>query len=201
MAKRATPARRGFTPGKAVAIGILSVVLLVVIVSQFGGKEKSAALRPRPRRSASERPEPRTEPVTPTAATNKQPQQPQQPWPTFDVAEVVASNPFALPEVLRPRREATKTLTATSETGGAAENAVAIEAAEVRELRRRQAEFIASLRVVGVDMIISSPRGSVARIGDLSLRVGDVHEGLRVAEIRPDGIVFAPSIATDVLPE
>lgn len=197
MAKRATPARRGFTPGKAVAIGILSVVLLVVIVSQFGGKEKSAALRPRPRRSASERPDPRTEPVTPTAG-NKQPQQP---WPTFEIAEVVASNPFALPEALRPRREATKTLTARSETGEATENAVAIEAAEVRELRRRQAEFIASLRVVGVDMIISSPRGSVARIGDLSLRVGDVHEGLRVAEIGRDGIVFAPAVATDLLPE
>ncbi len=68
-------------------------------------------------------------------------------------------------------------------------------------MKRRQVEFMTNLQAKGVDMILRSPRGSVARIGDLSLRVGDVHEGLRVEEIGHNGIVFAPTVAGDVQPE
>lgn len=39
------------------------------------------------------------------------------------------------------------------------------------------------------------------RIGDLSLRVGDVHEGLRVAEIGQRGVVFVPADHEEFQPE
>ncbi len=43
MAKRPKAPKGGLTPGKGIAIGILTVVLLVTIVSQFGGKKKIVA--------------------------------------------------------------------------------------------------------------------------------------------------------------
>jgi len=103
-----------------------------------------------------------------------------------------------LPDAILERRQTAGILTASSQGGEAELDVTAIEAAEIQELRSRQAQFMASLRAKGVDMIIRSPRGSVARIGDLSLRVGDVHEGLRVEEIGQRGVLFAPADAADV---
>ncbi len=114
---------------------------------------------------------------------------------------MIASNPFALPEILRPLREDSGTLSPGLGAGEAEATVTAIEEAEVREMRRRQAEFMASLRAQGVDMILRSPRGSVARIGELSLRVGDIHEGLIVDEIGENGVVFSPAKARARLPQ
>ncbi|MEO8493611.1 MAG: hypothetical protein ABI614_00970 [Planctomycetota bacterium] len=195
MAKRSKQPRSGVSPGKVILIGVLSVVLLLVIVSQFSGKKQNAAA-PTARRTATKRAEPTplpSEPAPVIAAKRSE-----NPWPTFDVSAVVASNPFKLPEVLRPGQESTSTLTATTESR---EDGANILAAEIREMRRRQAEFMAGLRASGVDMILRSPRGSVARIGDLNLRVGDVHEGLRVEAIDLDGVTFAPTAMADTQPE
>ncbi|MBC8356455.1 MAG: hypothetical protein H8E66_31125 [Planctomycetes bacterium] len=192
MAKPSKPVNGGLTPGKGIAIGILSVVLLVVIVTQFGEKKKRSAVKPRARKSANE--SKGSQSPTPPVASSKRSENP---WPVFEVAEVVASNPFLLPDVLRPKREDTETLTPSPEEGESEATVAAVESAEVRELRRRQAEFMASLRSKGVDMILRSSRGSVARVGDVSLRIGDVFEGLRVEEIGQDGIVFAPVAAGD----
>ena len=191
MASRNKKSSAGLTPLKAVAIGVLSVALLVVIVMQFGDKNKRVARQPRGSRTRSTQetsstPAEQTSSVsTPTRAAGS--------WPEFNISNVVASNPFKLPAMLAPKVEAATTLTATQEAAVAELNVAAAEEAEDHELRLRQAEFMASLRSKGVDMILRSPRGSVARIGDLSLRVGDVHEGLRVAEISDGGVVFAPS--------
>lgn len=198
MARKSKQSRGGFEPGKIVLIGVLSVVLLLVIVAQFGGRKKQF-VQPAARRTAvaNSTEGPSLEAPAPTAAS----QRAEKSWPTFNLAEVVASNPFMLPEALRPRREAVTTVTPSSAPGEAEENIAAIESAGVREMRRRQAEFLTGLRAKGVDMILRSPRGSVARIGALSLRVGDVHEGLRVETIGTNGVVFAPAVVTDGQPE
>lgn len=190
MARRSKTPRGGLSPGKAIVIGILAVVLVFVIVAQFGGKQQRVATPPTARPSARQRSESTTTSTQPAPAPALN--RPESVWPTFDVAEIVASNPFVLPEALRPRREAVTNLTSSSEPGEAEESVAAVEPAEAREMRRRQAEFMASLRAKGVDMILRSPRGSVARVGGLSLRVGDVHEGLRVEAIDQDRVVFAP---------
>ncbi len=197
MAKRSKPSRGGFSPGKAIAIGVLSVILLLVIVTQFGRRKEPAA-QAVALQTAAENSAESTPAVADAATATKRAENP---WPTFSVTDVVASNPFSLPEVLRPQREATKTLTPSSEPGEAEGSIAAIDSAGVREMQRRQAEFMTSLRTKGVDMILRSPRGSVARIGDLSLRVGDVHEGLRVEAINQNGVVFAPAVSVDGQPE
>ncbi|HUG71561.1 MAG TPA: hypothetical protein VMM76_27705 [Pirellulaceae bacterium] len=197
MAKPPKPLKGGLTTGKCISIGILAVVLLVVIAANFGGRKESVGAASHVRRAARENPE------STGLATSNAPgtERSEKPWPTFDVAAVIASNPFALPEVLRPGSQAMTTLTANSQTGEAESNIAAVESADVREMRRRQSEFMASLRAKGVDMILESSRGSVARIGDLSLRVGDVHEGLRVEKIGKSGVVFAPTLAGELQPE
>lgn len=198
MVKRRKTPRRGLTPGKTILIGILSVVLLLVVVMQFGGRKRRGAAPPVARQAASKRAESTRSPAQAAAATEPQrsaTQRSENPWPTFNVAEVVASNPFMLPEVLQPRRQTAQTLTPSPAAGETEVIVPAIEVARVREMRRRQAEFMAGLREQGVDMILRSPRGSVARIGAMSLRVGDVHEGLRVVEIGTNGVVFAPTAA------
>ena len=199
MAKRPKAPKGGLTPGKGLAIGILTVVLLVTIVSQFGGKKKIVAAQPHGRRNAVEGSESASS-AAPTGASAV-PKRSETAWPKFDFAAVVASNPFVLPDVLLPGGQNTQTLTATGEAGQVDEIVAAMQSAEVREMKRRQVEFMTNLQAKGVDMILRSPRGSVARIGDLSLRVGDVHEGLRVEEIGHNGIVFAPTVAGDVQPE
>ena len=146
MAKPPKPPKGGLSVGKAVMIGVLAVVLLVVIVTQFGGQKKQVVVKPRARRRTSERSEAAssaasTAPVTAARRSG-------QPWPKFDVAEVVASNPFLLPEVLVGDGEDAKTLTPGSETGEDEGNVAAIESDEVREMRRRQAEFLASCREI-----------------------------------------------------
>jgi hypothetical protein len=183
--------------GKTIAIGVLAVALLIAIACQFGRRKEPKAQPDAEQTASKNLAAPTSSATAAPAATPRA----ENPWPTFNVAEVVASNPFMLPEVLRPRREATQTLTPSAEPGEAEEDIAAIESAGVRELRRRQAEFMASLRATGVDMILRSRRGSVARIGELSLRVGDVHEGLRVEAIGQNGVVFAPAVQSDGQPE
>jgi len=195
VAKRSKAPKSGLTPGKTIMIGVLAVVLLVVIVTQFGGKKKVVAVETRSRRTVSES----SEATSSGSATSAlvPPKRSEKPWPTFDVAAVVASNPFMLPEVLFGDGEAT----VASEGGASEESLAASEAVRVQEMHRRQAQFMTSLRTKGVDMILRSPRGSIARVGDLSLRVGDVHEGLRVEEIGQNGVIFAPIAVGDVPPE
>ncbi|MDA1054762.1 MAG: hypothetical protein O3C40_30410 [Planctomycetota bacterium] len=106
MAKRSNAPRGGLTPGKSIAIGILAVVLLVVIVTQFGG-QKSEELQPRGKQTAAEKSAATSSPDQTAAPTEVR--RSDRPWPSFDVAAVVASNPFMVPEVLFPGRETAET--------------------------------------------------------------------------------------------
>ena len=200
MVKRPNKPGGALTLGKAVLIGGLSVVLLGVIVAQFSGKKHDATLQSPSRLSPEEQSTAPTSSSVATASASNE-NRAETPWPTFNVTEVVSSNPFMLPEVLVPRRETAQDLTSSSALGKAEATVRAFESAELREMRRQQAEFIAGLRAKGVDMILRSPRGSVARVGELSLRVGDIYEGLRVEEIGENGVVFAPTSIAEGQPE
>jgi len=199
VAKRSKKPSGALSLGKVALVGVLSVVLLVVIVAQFGGQKRGNRRRPVSRRSAEEPAAPTSSSASTAPASEEK--RAETPWPTFNVADVVSSNPFMLPEVLVPRRETAQTLTSSSALGEAEATVLAFESAELREMRRQQAEFMAGLRAKGVDMILRSPRGSVARVGELSLRVGDIHEGLRVEEIGKDGVIFAPTSIAEGQPE
>jgi len=176
-------ARGGLTPGKLGLIITLSVLLLVVIVVQFGSGSKLRRKTARPRRLATakkaENSEANDEPKAAAKTVDRQ-------WPDYQVNDVVAYNPFTLPGKLRPQEVAPKT------AEGRISASVSVERPDADALRLRQTEFIASLREQGVDMVLMTPAGTVARVGPSSFRVGDVVEGLIVTEINSSGIVFEP---------
>lgn len=169
------PAMAGLSPGKMGLIVILSVVLLVVIVVQFGGGSKRQASRPRRAQQAEQAENPETEKVAKVEDSGGD-----RVWPIFTARDVLAHNPFALPGELRPAEQDDVQLGAN----------VAVVTPDEGAIRDRQFEFIASLRAHGVDMVLMTPGGSVARVGQSSFRLGDVVEGLVVTEISQGGIVF-----------
>ena len=173
----------GISPAKLGLIIVLSVVLLVMIVVQFGGRWAH---------NATAKHKQRAEEVTEDAvavADNRQPvestpdNEPSD-WPTFRISQVMGHNPFALPEALRPAAD-------PDQQAGQIEAVVTslLDPFQTK-MRRRRDEFVASLQEQGVDMILMTPQGRVARVGELTLRVGDVVEGLRVQEINRNGVVF-----------
>jgi len=176
MAK-APAANRGLTPGKLGLIIVLAIVFLVVIVIQFGGPDKSTGVAARtskadaPAESASNREQT-------TSA-----EQPSNLWPAYEVDDLLNHNPFSLPQELQPPEQPE-----AHEIAETRED-VPVES-RIRGLRRRQADLMASLREQGVDMVLVTPHGRVARVGPTTFREGDLVEGLVVKEISAAGIVF-----------
>lgn len=182
--------KAGLSPAKLGLIIVLSLVLLAVIGSQmFGGNKparSAAQRRPRHTENASVDSAPPAQTASPAPASGSEPA-----WPLFTVQQAAAYNPFALPQSLQPPLPSPATALESVEP------ATSLRAPDVREMRRRQAELMATFREQGVDMILTTPEGVVARIGQHSLRVGDVVEGLRVSEINAGGIVFVEEMASD----
>jgi hypothetical protein len=165
--------------GKLIAIGILSVVLLAVIVVQFGGDKRRVVSKSSPRFNAGRRKSSAEQTAAPVASPARSAIE----WPALSIAQVISHNPFALPDTLRPEGGAWA-------NGENSETTAIDMPPNILEMRRRRVELLASLRRQGVDMILMTPQGRVARVGDLSLRVGDVVEGLKVQQINSTGIVF-----------
>jgi hypothetical protein len=179
MAK-APAANRGLTPGKLGLIIVLAIVFLVVIVIQFGGPDKSTGVAARkskadaPAESASSREQT-------TSA-----EQPSNLWPAYEVDDLLNHNPFSLPQELQPPE--------APEIAETRED-VPVES-RIRGLRRRQADLMASLREQGVDMVLVTPHGRVARVGPTTFREGDLVEGLVVKEISAAGIIFVQELTS-----
>ena len=183
MVKTAVPIG-GLTPPKLALIIVLSIIFLVVIVVQFGGgKPKRRTARTRNKASAD---------TTAEAAPSREPaedaEQPRERWPDYKLQDLLQHNPFSLPQELMPPAEPDFPL--VPETSAAEISEVVPIEPRIRGLRRRQADLIASLKEQGVDMVLVTPRGRVARIGAATFREGDLVEGLVVQEISATGIVF-----------
>ena len=103
-------------------------------------------------------------------------------WPDIARTEVLSYDPFKLPTFLDPDGE--------SETQGNAEGGPDAPAEPISEQEQRTT-LMASLQSQGVDLVLMTSRGKVARIGDLDVHEGDLLEGFRVVEIHSRGIVLA----------
>jgi hypothetical protein len=172
-------ANGGLTPAKLGAIIVLSIVLLVVVVAQFGGSDAR-------RRDDKPRPSARQDQATDAPIPNEPASiasRRSDSWPAYQVQDVLQHNPFSLPPELRPQSQP-----AGPSVVEAGEN-VPVDPG-LRGLRRRQADLMASLQEQGVDMVLVTPNGRVARVGQATFREGDLVEGLVVREITPTGIVF-----------
>ena len=168
----------GLAPAKLVLILVLSVILVVVLVVQF--KDRSGGIRlvdsRRSRRAVESSPGPSKSPTQVPAIEHVGQ------WPRIERTEALMHDPFQLP----------KRLVLTGRDTQPEEGRV--EAAAVaQEIARHHHEIarIESLRARGVDMVLMSSRGCVASLGDITVREGDLIDGLRVVEIHSGGIVLS----------
>ena len=107
--------------------------------------------------------------------------------PSFDVEQVLLSNPFLLPLPLRIAKQAAEESEATEREAGSElpeeENDGDGEVSPLRALTDELEQKSASI-------ITSTPQGWVAFIDSRVVAVGDyLQEGVRVVEIGPNGVV------------
>jgi hypothetical protein len=185
MAKQSWMERVGVTPGKAILIAVLSVVLIGVLVSQLVGTDEpnevaSAAGKPAPRRPRAKVPLNRTAAATtPTASRSSW-----RPWEQISVEEAIQFNPLQLPAGL----EIAALSAAPAQVDPAQaekQHALALERMKVRQ----------QLLDAGVRMIVVGPHGKSAYIGEQLVREGDVIDGFLVKTIRADGVEFVDTHA------
>jgi hypothetical protein len=193
---QSTAKRNGLTRGKAITIGLLAVVLLVVLYLQFGSagsESNSESVAYTPRRHAS------------TAAVDPS----QQPaiekkaqgaiatnvdaaavvdlarWKSPNLTDVVDYDPFALPRAFpQPRLGDTD---ATKAEGLIAAAAEGDKQKLADELARQQMQW-QELKQRGVHVIVRQHDEYVAVIGDQTVRVGDEVNGYTVTQIDSQGV-------------
>gem|GEM_PF-2292523 len=189
----------GATPGKLALVGVLGLVLVGSAVFNLGGgsstssSNKLAATPRAPRRRPAA-----TNKNTKTKAVSfeKRPQREIE-WPNLSVAEAAAFDPFAKPKFLQPppppppepdpEPEPVEEL-AEEELGPTPEEKKRVADTKAVEALRRT---VVSLSDLGIEMIVSTPDGVMARIGGRDVKVGDVIEGLIVTRIDSEGIEVA----------
>lgn len=203
--------RIGLTPGKAVLISVLAVVLVSVVYVQYGpGGVESAeevveavevtserAPSPTPATATPIRPQSVAAPTIASAPAaddavsgEKRPVSPMldaERWKAPDVDRVVEYDPFALPSAFP------HPVNGIDEQGLTSEGIVAADAAtRASQLADEVAKLhteLESLRQRGVSVIVKQHDKYVAMIGDRTVHVGDeIGSGFTVTAIDPDGV-------------
>ena len=207
MADMSWAKKYGFTPGKTILMGVLSVVFLWVLSAQLGGSGNSAQLKPRRdtkpriRKVANNRPSRRSLPPSRNRANSASsegdlPVEPSErvniPWPNLKLAEVIEYDPFKIdrPE---PRVEVEQESPHPPVNGSNPLKAIAtVVESQLEEIQAKQEreQSLQSIRKLGVDMILSGNGGKVAIVGKRSVRVGDTIDGFRVKDITSAGIIL-----------
>jgi hypothetical protein len=195
--------KAGLTRGKAILIGVLAAVLLIVLYVQFGGSSETPtggapSYRP-PRPAAAVQPAtPETKLVTPVVATpaptapiGKQKDSTNVPvineshWKAPPVATIIAYDPFALPSSFP---QPPKIVAAGKSADG--NDLIAVAAADDAKRAADAAEDLhlqlQQLIEQGVHAVFSEGNQYVAVVGDRVLHVGDEIEGFTVTAIDPD---------------
>jgi hypothetical protein len=177
----------GMTPGRAAIMAVLALALVAVWGPQLfssGDSEPviAVATPPKPKPAAAvARPavslltaKPLTaKPLTASTATAPKPQK-KRALPKFTASEAGAYDPFAAPAW----SPAAVSLAAGSGVGGSTADAE---------------DRFKAIRSRGVAMILVSPDGKAAQLGDRTVRIGDQIDGFEVIDITPTGVVFMPA--------
>lgn len=172
----------GMTPGRAAIMAVLTLVLVAVWRPQlFSSSDSPPAIavvtpaKPTPAKPVA-RPAvsvSTTKPLTASTSTAPKPLK-KRALPKFTASKAGAYDPFAAPAW----SPAAVSLVAGSGVGGSNADA--------------EARFEA-IRSRGVAMILVSPDGKAAQLGDRTVRVGDQLDGFEVIDITPTGVVFMPA--------
>jgi hypothetical protein len=165
-------------------VGALGVVLVIVLIGQFGGAAKksgdtAAKVAPNgPASKAGPVSGPKSFVRSPQAAASKSAPLV---WPKLGAEVAAQYDPFAVPEALA--RKITEVKQAKQETNPK-------NTPPKRDVR---AENVAALKAKGIALIVRSQRGAVAMVGNRAVRVGDTLEGHRVLAIDSSGVLLAPA--------
>jgi hypothetical protein len=200
VAEAKTSSKNGLTRGKAILIGVLALVLVVVLYIQFGGAgEKPArAVGNRPPRPAVAMQPANSAANQVTAAVGKMPLNAEASkdadaapiidaahWKSPKIETIVAYDPFALPAAFpQPPKKVAAGMKGKDGLIAAAAADDAKRLAEAVELRVKELE---ELRQRGVHVIVGEGDHYVAWIDERKLHVGDDINGFTVTAIDPDG--------------
>ncbi len=197
---------KGLTTGKAILIGVLSLVLVVVLYIQFGGQAEAPISKP-----ASQRPprptiavQPASEaakaaPITlasakPFAKTSAKPEPEkaiasliidENRWKAPKLEAIVAYDPFALPPIFPQPPKVGAGGTGKDSDALIADDA-AKDAKKLAEAEEQRRLVLEELKQRGVNAISSEGDQYVAVIGDEELRVGDQIYDFIITAIDPD---------------
>ncbi len=182
--------RLGATPAKIGLIAVLALVLIVSAVINLGGlgaaaPERTAGAKRRSKRVPKVPNRPTTRNVASSGkATRKVLREID--WPGLNVSEASEFDPFAKPEFLQPPPPE-PTPVVVEEQPTKAEVKRVVDAKKLKAMR----SVVVSLAELGIEMIIATPDGGVARVAGREIRIGDMIEGLIVTRIDSDGIELA----------
>jgi hypothetical protein len=157
------------TPAQLALVGILSLVLIGVLASQWSGAEAPVSEAPRQPAAKPSAPAPKEE-------TNKasRPQGPfgefaaDEPWAEATLEDAVKFDPLATPKWANPAPD--------------------VEAAAER---KHGEEKLNELRNAQNTIIITAGDKKIARIGEHEFQVGDTVGGFRITEISSEGVVLS----------
>jgi hypothetical protein len=196
--------RTGLTPGKAVLIGGLGALLIGVFGYQFltgayGGAAPPAKTGQETAIEAESAPRRRGDVVATTttgftaAASDSEISTAE--WPSYELAEILAHNPFTTPAVLTPAPKVAAKGDEDLIPFSAAESQLETTTDEVDpEMlaeHRKRVQAIRALIDGGATMVMSAADGSrVAVVNGSTFRIGDTIHGMRVTAINSDGVVL-----------
>jgi len=185
----------GVTPGKLALIGVLAVVLVGVLYLQFAPKSKSAPVaqlaplavtRAATTAAAARAAVSGQQAAAPSASERKKTLTVAN-WHSPQLANVVAYDPFALPDAFP--KPPTPEEAALAQSAAATSNEDAAEKeAELAAAREKAESDLAQLKQMGVKAIIERNNKWVAIVGDKTVRVGDEIHGFRVIAIEGNDV-------------
>ncbi|QDV74257.1 hypothetical protein [Botrimarina mediterranea] len=179
--------QHGMTPGRAAIVAVLAIALVAVWGPQlFSSSDEEPALaaitptKPKPAvvKAQAVKVQPTRANQTANAEAVSSTLAPasleKRALPKFTASEASEHDPFAAPAW----SPAAVSLMARTAEGDASANAT---------------QRFEAIRSQGVAMILVSPEGRAAQLGDRTVRVGDQIDGFEVIDITPTGVVFMPA--------
>ena len=169
MAEQSQPLVRTWDRAKLAAIPVLAVALIYVVRTNGTSDESTSPDAPTLVSDGTESSR------SPGSASP----QPAREWPNLPLSEILAHNPFSMPEELVPNPHSSSVVDA----------AIPSDASPAISPRKQILEELSELEVTAY---YKSENGAVAILGDRLIREGDLlEEVVRVIAIRPDGVVLA----------
>lgn len=173
----------GATPRKLLLIFVLGIVLVSVICFQLGAGNGSVEPRQQARRAEMPTPPVDQPPdgVPETPAVNAETSAVRE-WPEIPLETVLAHDPFELPPAMAPPTPIPSPNHRSDERAERRESPARVE-------KRERA--LATVRDLGIRMVLVDQEERVALVGEQAVRVGEVLEGFRVVAIDADGITLS----------